>query len=33
MAERSARTGAKAPADALAAAHLLEAYLASRNDG
>jgi putative Holliday junction resolvase len=33
MAERSARAGAKAPADALAAAHLLEAYLASRNDG
>ena len=27
MAERSARAGASAPADALAAAHLLESYL------
>jgi putative holliday junction resolvase len=30
MAEVSARGGAEAPADALAAAHLLESYLASR---
>jgi putative holliday junction resolvase len=30
MAAESARTGAEAPADALAAAHLLESYLASR---
>jgi putative Holliday junction resolvase len=30
MAEASARAGAEAPPDALAAAHLLESYLASR---
>ena len=30
MADASARSGARAPADALAAAHLLESYLASR---
>jgi putative Holliday junction resolvase len=30
MASDSARAGARAPADALAAAHLLESYLASR---
>jgi putative Holliday junction resolvase len=30
MASESARAGASAPADALAAAHLLESYLASR---
>ena len=30
MAAESARGGARAPADALAAAHLLESYLASR---
>jgi len=30
LAEASARDGAEAPADALAAAHLLESYLASR---
>jgi len=30
MAEASRREGAKAPADSLAAAHLLEAYLAGR---
>jgi putative holliday junction resolvase len=32
MADKSARAGAKAPADALAAAHLLESYLQSRDD-
>ena len=32
LAEASARSGARAPADALAAAHLLESYLASRSD-
>jgi putative Holliday junction resolvase len=30
LAERSARAGATAPADALAAAHLLESYLVAR---
>jgi putative Holliday junction resolvase len=33
MAEESARAGASAPADSLAAAHLLESYLESRVDG
>jgi putative Holliday junction resolvase len=33
MASASARAGAGAPADALAAAHLLESYLASRGEG
>ena len=33
MAEQSRRTGAAAPEDALAAAHLLEGYLASRRQG
>jgi putative Holliday junction resolvase len=33
LAEGSARAGASAPADALAAAHLLESYLASRSEG
>jgi putative Holliday junction resolvase len=33
MAEESVRAGASAPADALAAAHLLESYLESRRDG
>jgi putative holliday junction resolvase len=33
MAAASARGGAEAPADALAAAHLLESYLASRKAG
>jgi putative holliday junction resolvase len=33
MAEASLRSGAKAPEDALAAAHLLEGYLASRQRG
>jgi putative Holliday junction resolvase len=32
MAEGSARAGANAPADALAAAHLLESYLRARED-
>ena len=32
MAEASRRTGADAPEDALAAAHLLEGYLASRGE-
>ena len=32
MAERSAREGARADADSLAAAHLLESYLARRED-
>jgi|ERR687897_2400423 putative Holliday junction resolvase len=32
MADESTRAGAKAPADALAAAHLLESYLQSRDD-
>jgi putative Holliday junction resolvase len=32
MAAESARAGAEAPADSLAAAHLLESYLASRGD-
>jgi len=32
MAEATARAGAAAPPDALAAAHLLEAYLASRSE-
>jgi len=33
MAERSAREGARADRDSLAAAHLLESYLAAREDG
>ena len=33
MAERSAREGARADRDSLAAAHLLESYLASQGDG
>jgi putative Holliday junction resolvase len=33
MAESSRRAGAEAPEDALAAAHLLEGYLASRGGG
>jgi putative holliday junction resolvase len=33
MAETTARAGATAPPDALAAAHLLESYLESRGDG
>ena len=33
MAEASARAGAQAPADALAAAHLLESYLARLSAG
>jgi putative Holliday junction resolvase len=33
MAEESVRAGASAPADAVAAAHLLESYLESRRDG
>jgi putative Holliday junction resolvase len=33
LAERSSRAGASAPADALAAAHLLESYLRSREEG
>jgi putative Holliday junction resolvase len=33
MAEESVRAGASAPADSLAAAHLLESYLESRVDG
>jgi putative Holliday junction resolvase len=33
MAEQSRRAGAGAPEDALAAAHLLEGYLASRRQG
>ena len=33
MADRSAREGARADRDSLAAAHLLEAYLAARGDG
>lgn len=33
MAQASRRSGAEAPEDALAAAHLLEAYLASRKRG
>jgi putative Holliday junction resolvase len=33
MAESSRRAGAQAPEDALAAAHLLEGYLASRKGG
>jgi putative pre-16S rRNA nuclease len=33
MAERSAREGARADRDSLAAAHLLESYLAARHDG
>jgi putative Holliday junction resolvase len=33
MAERSAREGAKADPDSLAAAHLLEAYLAAQGEG
>jgi len=33
MAERSAREGARADPDSLAAAHLLESYLASRQRG
>jgi putative pre-16S rRNA nuclease len=33
MAETTARAGATAPPDALAAAHLLESYLESRDDG
>jgi putative holliday junction resolvase len=33
MAEQSRRSGAGAPEDALAAAHLLEGYLASRRQG
>ncbi len=33
MAAESARGGASAPADALAAAHLLESYLASADPG
>jgi putative holliday junction resolvase len=32
MADESARAGARAPADALAAAHLLESYLQGRGD-
>ena len=32
MAAETARAGAQAPADALAAAHLLESYLASRGE-
>jgi putative Holliday junction resolvase len=32
MADESARAGAKAPPDALAAAHLLESFLESRRD-
>ena len=32
MADRSAREGARADRDSLAAAHLLEAYLAARRD-
>jgi putative Holliday junction resolvase len=32
MADESVRAGAKAPPDALAAAHLLESYLQSRRD-
>jgi len=33
MASESSRAGAKAPADALAAAHLLESYLSARGRG
>jgi putative Holliday junction resolvase len=33
MAQTTARAGAAAPPDALAAAHLLESYLESRGDG
>jgi putative Holliday junction resolvase len=33
MAQASRRVGARAPEDALAAAHLLEAYIASRRQG
>jgi putative pre-16S rRNA nuclease len=33
LAESSARAGASAPPDALAAAHLLESYLAARSSG
>ena len=33
MAAQSARGGASAPPDALAAAHLLESYLSARGDG
>lgn len=33
LAEASARSGARAPADALAAAHLLESFLAARTAG
>jgi putative holliday junction resolvase len=33
MAQASRRGGARAPEDALAAAHLLEAYMASRREG
>jgi putative Holliday junction resolvase len=33
MAERSAREGARADPDSLAAAHLLESYLMSQGDG
>ena len=33
MAERSAREGARADRDSLAAAHLLESYLAGQGDG
>ena len=33
MADRSAREGARADRDSLAAAHLLEAFLAARSDG
>lgn len=33
MADRSARAGARAPADALAAAHLLDSYLQARAAG
>jgi putative Holliday junction resolvase len=33
MADASSRAGAQAPQDALAAAHLLESYLASRRSG
>jgi hypothetical protein len=33
MAESSARAGASAPSDALAAAHLLESYLQAREGG
>jgi RNase H-fold protein (predicted Holliday junction resolvase) len=33
MAERSAREGAQADQDSLAAAHLLESYLMTQGDG